>query len=96
MSRPLVDAHSANTKASFAQPEPRRRTKQAQLVDLLSGTPGRSVAALGEALGWLPHTVRAALTGLRQKGFVLCKGKDETGTTVYRIESATGSASKPV
>jgi hypothetical protein len=27
------------------------------------------------ATGWLPHTARAALTGLRQKGFVLKKSQ---------------------
>jgi hypothetical protein len=29
---------------------------------------GASLAAMAEATGWLPHTTRAALTGLRQKG----------------------------
>ena len=37
------------------------------------------------ATGWLPHTTRAALTGLRQKGFVLDRSKGEDGRAVYRI-----------
>ena len=41
---------------------------------------------------WLPHTVRAALTGLRQKGFVLTKSKDDAGTAVYRVEGGAGAA----
>jgi hypothetical protein len=41
--------------------------------------------------GWLPHTTRAALTGLRHKGFVLDKSKREDGTTVYRITSTPAS-----
>ena len=45
------------------------------------------------ATGWLPHTTRAALTGLRHKGFVLDRGKREDGTTVYRISSAPAVSS---
>ena len=43
------------------------------------------------ATQWLPHTTRAALTGLRHKGFVLDKSKREDGTTLYRISSAPAS-----
>lgn len=63
----------------------RRPTKQDQLIALLSDPDGQSVAALGAILGWQPHTVRAALTGLRQKSLDLQKSKDEGGTTVYHI-----------
>jgi len=33
--------------------------------------------------GWLPHTTRAALTGLRRNGFALDKSKVD-GVTRYR------------
>ena len=38
--------------------------------------------------GWLPHTTRAALTGLRNKGYELAKEKNAGRKTVYRIEKA--------
>jgi len=41
-----------------------------------------------EATGWLPHTTRAALTGLRHKGYGLAKDRNAQGKTVYRIEHA--------
>ena len=67
-----------------------RITKQATLIALLSEGAGVSVPALAETLAWQNHTVRAALTGLRQKGHVLARTKDAAGTTIYRI---TGRAS---
>jgi hypothetical protein len=56
---------------------------------MLQPEEGCSIASLSATLGWLPHTVRAALTSLRRKGHRLAKGKDASGTTVYRIP--TGS-----
>jgi hypothetical protein len=37
------------------------------------------------ATGWLPHTTRAALTGLRQKGYAITRTKEAGGESVYRI-----------
>jgi hypothetical protein len=39
-----------------------------------------------EATGWLPHTTRAALTGLRKKGYAIQKSKNPDGVTVYRLD----------
>ncbi len=72
--------------------EAKRITKQAKLVSLLSAEGGQSVAALAETLAWQNHTVRAALTGLRQKGHALTKVKTAEGTTVYRIAAGQGVA----
>ena len=66
-------------------------TKQARVIALLERDSGASLDELVAATGWLPHTTRAALTGLRHKGFVLTKSKREDGTTVYRISSAPAS-----
>jgi len=68
-----------------------RTTKQAVLIALLSDEAGASVPALAETLAWQNHTVRAALTGLRQKGHVLARTKDADGTTVYRIKGPAGA-----
>jgi len=42
-------------------------------------------------VAWQNHTVRAALTGLRQKGHQLARTKDAAGTTVYRITGQAGA-----
>ena len=60
-------------------------TKQALVVRMLQRDGGASVAELAGAMGWLPHTTRAALTRLRQSGLELAKEKRETGETAYRI-----------
>ena len=46
---------------------------------------GATLDDMVEATEWLPHTTRAALTGLRQKGYAIEKGKSPKGKTVYRI-----------
>jgi hypothetical protein len=47
---------------------PRPGSKQALVVEMLSSEKGSTLDALVKATGWLPHTTRAALTGLRKKG----------------------------
>ena len=37
------------------------------------------------ATGWLAHSTRAALTGLRKRGMILTKGCDAEGRTAYRL-----------
>src|SRR5258705_5665050 len=54
---------------------------------------GASVAEIGQRLGWLPHTVRAAITGLRHAGREVTRSKDAKGHSVYRlalVETAPG------
>ena len=63
----------------------RAETKQALVVRMLERDGGASIAELAAAMGWLPHTTRAALTRLRQSGHELAKEKRETGETAYRI-----------
>ena len=61
-----------------------RQTKSASVVALLRGDEGATLAELIATTGWLPHTTRAALTGLRKKGHAIeCakRGKE----TCYRI-----------
>ena len=43
-------------------------SKISMVADLLRRKGGATLAELVAATGWLPHTTRAALTGLRKKG----------------------------
>lgn len=67
-------------------------TKRALITDLLRRTEGASLDELIVATGWLPHTTRAALTGLRQKGFVLAKSQRVDGKAIYRIKDTSPNA----
>jgi hypothetical protein len=64
---------------------PRASTKRAVLIGMLERPKGASVAEIGQRLGWLPHTVRAAFTGLRHAGREVTRSKDATGQSVYRL-----------
>ena len=54
------------------------------MIALLGRDRGTSVAELMAATGWLPHTTRAALTGLRKRGYALIREAADGGS-VYRI-----------
>jgi hypothetical protein len=63
----------------------RASTKRAVLIGMLERPQGASVAEIGQRLGWLPHTVRAAMTGLRHAGREVTRSKDAAGQSVYRL-----------
>ena len=63
----------------------RAGTKQATLVDMLGRPAGASIAQMGARTGWQPHSVRAALTGLRKRGLGITREKNDAGVTVYRL-----------
>ena len=43
--------------------------KMGLVLDMVSQANGATIGELAEQAGWLPHTTRAALTRLRQRGF---------------------------
>lgn len=53
----------------------RPETRTEQLLALLRRDNGASLADITTATGWLPHSARAALTGLRKKGVAIDKRK---------------------
>ena len=55
---------------------------------LLRRADGASIVDLTEATGWLPHTTRAALTGLRKRGYAVVRERVGAGDSVYRISYA--------
>ncbi len=63
---------------------PRAASKIASVTDLLQRGEGATLAELIAATDWLPHTTRAALTGLRKKGYAISK-TERDGATCYHI-----------
>ena len=70
-------AHAADQPNTATSKPP---TKAAQVEALLSREGGASLGDLCKTTGWLPHTGRAFLTGLRKKGRAIERFKiaDET------------------
>jgi hypothetical protein len=66
---------------------PRTGSKSAAVIALLRREQGATLTEMVEATGWLPHTTRAALTGLRKKGHAIAKGK-RGDVTCYTIVAA--------
>ena len=67
-----------------ATPPAPRQSKTAAVLALLARDEGATVPELIDATGWLPHTTRAALTGLRKKGHSIARNNRD-GATCYRI-----------
>ena len=87
------DAKVEGTPAHFAYKQrdrgaPRPTSKLAAVVALVSRSEGASLTELVTATGWLAHTTRAALTGLRKRGYTVTLDRsDRVGGSVYRIEA---------
>lgn len=57
--------------ASVQDWSPRPDSKMAQVLHLLGQTDGVALADLGQLTGWQPHSIRAAMSGLRKRGYVI-------------------------
>ncbi len=67
-----------------SKPSSRPASKIGTVLSLLRRDEGATLDEMIAATGWLPHTTRAALTGLRKKGHSIAKDK-RGDTTCYRI-----------
>jgi hypothetical protein len=79
---------SIDKAAASAQSErstPRQGSKLSIVIDLLGRKKGAGIEELIAATGWLPHTTRATLTGLRKRGYTVERERLEKGGSVYRI-----------
>ena len=63
---------------------PKRETKIDKVIALLKRKQGATLDEMVKATGWLPHTTRAAITGLKKKGHTI--ERDKRGElSCYRI-----------
>jgi hypothetical protein len=68
----------------------RSGSKQAVIVDLMVRPKGATLDELIKATDWLPHTTRAALTGLRKRGYTVERTRGEDKITRYRATPPQG------
>ena len=79
---PDEDGHPAQVAV------PRDGSKLALVIEHLQRDDGATIIDLTQATGWLPHTTRAALTGLRKRGYAVIRERIGAGDSVYRISDA--------
>ena len=82
--QPSGSAESTSENVQTSTHEARRGSKKDLVLGLLRRPEGATVDDLVTATGWLPHTTRAALTGLRKKGHVVEKTRRDD-STCYRV-----------
>ncbi|UWR01743.1 DUF3489 domain-containing protein [Ruegeria conchae] len=71
------------------------QTKVEKVQHLLRRPSGASLEALCKATGWQPHSVRAALSGLRKKGATIERRTSDkpNGPSTYHLAAGTGETS---
>lgn len=91
MTSPTIEyALQAETTAAAGSRPKLNKSKKDQLLALVAKQGGIRISVLTERLGWLPHTVRAALSGLRKQGHVILATKaPKTGEAVYHLVKPT-------
>ena len=78
---------AATSATSPPAAKPATGSKTTAVIALLERDKGATLAELVAATGWLAHTTRAALTGLRKKGHGIERSK-RGEETFYRIIKA--------
>ena len=86
MAREPKATAGGSTSAAGASPASKKRESKTDLVlGLLQRPEGATIEQLVATTGWLPHTTRAALTGLKKKRHVITSEKLEGQGRVYRV-----------
>lgn len=77
---------SASSKQTKIKTGTKPSGKPNLLLRLMQRKLGATVMALQDATGWQPHSIRAALSGLRKKGHNITRSKNPKSETLYRAE----------
>lgn len=76
----------ASTPTPQDEPKPAKPSSKSSLVlHMLQRPEGTTIAQIVAATGWLPHTTRAALNGLKKKDHEITSEKSEGEERVYRV-----------
>jgi hypothetical protein len=81
----MDSSETSHDAAEAGQTPPRKGSKLASVMALLSRADGATIDALTKATGWLPHTTRAAITGVHKRGYSVVLDRSADGASVYRL-----------
>ncbi|WP_147156934.1 DUF3489 domain-containing protein [Reyranella soli] len=86
----MASTRNAKSGSEGRLRRPRKKvgeSKAAQLEAMLRRPQGATISQIASALGWQPHTIRAAIsTGPRKtKGLTVTITKEANGERVYRV-----------
>jgi len=71
-----------------SRPPPKELNKSEKVLSLLNQADGATLGDLVDATGGLPHTARAALTGLKKKGHNIQPTKVDGGSRYVLVGSS--------
>jgi hypothetical protein len=72
----------------------RAGSKQATVIAMLSDGSGATMESLIASTGWLRHTTRAVLSGLRKRGYAIERTQEADGCSRYRITGAAANTAR--
>ena len=87
----MDSSESSDKAAEVGIAAPREGSKLASVMALLRRSEGATIDVLTKATGWLPHTTRAAITGVRKRGYSVVLDRSAEGASVYRLSDPQGS-----
>jgi hypothetical protein len=78
-----AEGTQAKSPPSTMPTKPAAQTKIGKVIALLTRGDGATLEQMVKATAWQPHTTRAALTGLKEKGYTIERSQRD-GASVYR------------
>ena len=84
----MTKTHAAKPTAQPAKSAP--KTKNEQVINLLSGEGGATLEEMSTLAGWQPHSTRSFITGLKKKGHIIESDKVDD-VRRYRIVASGGA-----
>jgi Protein of unknown function (DUF3489) len=85
LSSSMDSPETPHQAAEAGKAPPREGSKLASVIALLRRSEGATIEVLTKATGWLPHTARAAITGVRKRGYSVVLDRSTEGASVYRL-----------
>jgi hypothetical protein len=82
---PMDSSEASSQAADVSKASPREGSKLASVMVLLRRSEGATIDVLMKATGWLPHTTRAVITGVRKRGYSVNLDRGGEGASVYRL-----------
>ena len=84
VTRDKTEASTVSPEHEVQPAQPKKPIKAETVLTLLRRAEGATLDELDAATGWLPHTTRAAMTGLKKKGHQITRTKVD-GVSRYAV-----------